>query len=344
MLKIPNFNKKIIIKQKNFLINFFNYLNNFIFIFNFFYFLFKFNQTFNYFKKIYINFDYFKFFNIKNSKKEFLYYYIQFKKQNSLLKKKYMFLNTLNPIYFKKNLKKKFTENRNLNKLNVLKNTKNLYLFNKNSYNNSFNTLNGKKKLKKTILLNRFYLNYLNNFYIKRSKKLTKNINLKSKQKISNIIVSYQYSLINVINSINLFKSYNDIFKLIRSKNIFVNKINLTKFNYILNVGDLVEFNINYKLYNYFIYLNNISNKFSLKLKNKLWFKIKNNNKLNLKSNYLNKSLNLQNNYKSIQEFIEFDYYTLTIFVLYKNLKISNLNINIKKLLTIYLFKLYNWK
>lgn len=270
MLERHNFNKNFLIKQNPSLVLFFNSINNFIYLFNFFYFFYKFIQAFSYFKKIYINFDYFKFYNIKNSKKEFLFYYMQFKKQNSLLKKKYMFLNTLNPIYFKKNLKKNFNENKVVNSLKLLKQNKTLLITNKNLHNNSFNTLNGKKKLKKTILLNRFYLNYLNNFMIKRSKKLTKNISTNSKQKISNIILSYQYNIMNVINSINLFKSYNDIFKLIRSKNVYVNKLNSTKTNYYLNTGDLIEFNINYKMYNYFMHLKGLSNKFSLKLKNKL--------------------------------------------------------------------------
>jgi len=341
-------NKKFLFNKNLYVLKIFTIVNNFMFFFNFFYFFFKYIENLNYFKKIYLNFDYFKLLTIKNSKKEFLYYYTQFKKQNSLLKKKYMFLNTLNPLYFKKNSKKKLFEIKNNNNVSLIKENKEILL--KNSGNkkfNSFNTLNGKKKLKKTILLNRYYLNYLNHFNIKRSKKLNKFISLTSKQKISNILLSYQYGLINVISSTNLFKSYNDICKLLNSKNIYVNRLPSLKWNYILNTGDLVEFNINYRLYNYIVFLKQLSNKISLKLKNKLWFKIKNNHnngKFNLNSSYLLKTTNIQNSYKSIQEFIEFDYYTLTFFVIYKNLKLSNLNINIKKLLVVYLFKLYNWK
>jgi hypothetical protein len=41
---------------------------------------------------------------------------------------------------------------------------------------------------------------------------------------------------------------------------------------------------------------------------------------------------------------MEIDFFTLSIFIIFKNLNIFNLNLLLRKIIIIYLFKLYNWK
>ena len=75
-----------------------------------------------------------------------------FKKKNSLLKKKFNFLHNLHPIFYKKNFKKKIkSNNTKFKKIKLIKNFYTLKFLLKNSVkSNSINTLNGKKKIKKS--------------------------------------------------------------------------------------------------------------------------------------------------------------------------------------------------
>lgn len=318
---------------------------NFIFYFNSIFFYFLNNSINNNFFNIFLNFNYFNILKLSNYKKNYLFYYINFKKQNSLLKKKNIPTNVLNPVFFRKNLKSKINTNTNKNMFNLLKYT-NLNFISKINYKTYFTTLNGKKKLKKTILFNRFYYSLLNNFIFNKSQKLSKSVQIRSKQKIETNLVNFQYSLVNILKSLNIFKSFFDLKKLIKKNYIYLNRNIVTNLNTILNVNDLVEITISYKLFNYCNYIKNIISKDLLKIKNRLWFKLKNSNKkLNLEQNKLiKKSYSYLNKYNYLYNYLEIDFYSFSFFVIYKNLNIYNLNLNIKKILVVYLFKLYNWK
>lgn len=45
-----------------------------------------------------------------------------------------------------------------------------------------------------------------------------------------------------------------------------------------------------------------------------------------------------------VQDSIEIDYFSLSFLIIYKNLNIKKLDIDIKKILVMYLFRLYAWK
>ena len=92
---------------------------NFIFYFNSIFFYFLNNFLNSNFLNIFLNFNYFNILKLSNYKKNYLFYYINFKKQNSLLKKKYIPTSNLNPIFFRKNIKSKIL-NTNL-KIHILK-------------------------------------------------------------------------------------------------------------------------------------------------------------------------------------------------------------------------------
>lgn len=58
--------------------------------------------------------------------------------------------------------------------------------------------------------------------------------------------------------------------------------------------------------------------------------------------NLTSKMLLTLNNYLSVNNSIELEFFSLSAIVIYKNLNILNLSLIVKKLLVIYLFKLYN--
>jgi hypothetical protein len=271
-----------------------------------------------------------------------------FKKQNSLLKKKINYLHNLHPVFYRKNLKKKIknidTKSQKIKmfkKDNMLK-----YLLKKPNNLLTNNTLNGKKKLKKVILVNRKLYNFLNNYVFKVSKKLTKNISKKSKLRSMSNLLNLEYALSNVILNSNIIKSYQDLKALVLKKCIYLNRSIIKHLNIELSVGDIIEFYLSKKFFNYIFYFKHVVNKHIIKIRNGIWYKLrlKNKNLLDYKNNNLLNNV-FKNNYllKSfIPNYLEVDFYTLTISLIFKSLNFKNYSLNIKKILVVYLFKLYN--
>lgn len=278
-----------------------------------------------------------------------------FKKQNSLIKKKFNFTHNLHPIFYKNNLKKRIDNKTNSNLQNqtvLFKNLNKIKFLNKNnttSLNHNFlNLLNGKKKLKKSILTNRKLYNFLNLNIFKTSKALSKNIVLKSKLKLLQNLISLEFSLLNIILNTNIIKSHKDLITIIQNNGIFLNRVLLKKINLVLNVGDILELCLSFKVYNYIKFFKQTSDKHLAKIRNKIWYKLRLVNKNNLK--YNNNTL-LSNVFKnnlifknSIPNYLEIDYFSLSFIIVFKNINFSNYSLNLKKILIIYLFKLYNWK
>jgi len=308
-------------------------------------------NTFSFFKSIYLNNNFFNFFNFKNNKKNYIYYYIMFKKQNSLIKKKFNYLHNLHPIFYKKVGKKKIVNNRlnSLNNITLIKDFSNLKFFLKKQNKSSFiNTLNGKKKIRKFNLLNRKLYKFLNFNLLKTSIKVTKSINFFSRFKNYNRLLKLEFSLFNIILNSKFIKSYNDLNTLFKLNTIYINRIQINNPFYLLKVKDIIEFQLSNKFYNYIFYFKSVFSKHLLKIRNKLWFKLKllNRNKLDFNKNSLINNV-FKNNliFKlNIPNYIEVDYFTLSIILIYKNFNLKQLNLNIKKILIIYLFRLYNWK
>lgn len=274
-----------------------------------------------------------------------------FKKQNSLLKKKFNYLHNLHPIFYKKNLKKKLrlVDSKN-KKIKLIKNLYTLKFLLKKKKNkiSSIDTLNGKKRLKKVILTNRRLYNFLNNNKFKTATKLNKYITKKSKLKNLQSLLSLEYSIFNIILNSNIIKSYTDLSILIKQKCVFINRLHFKNLNSELNIGDIIEFYLNKKFYKYIVYFKNIINKHLIKIRNRIWYKLRLKNKVKLDYNQNNLLNNVfKNNYifKSfIPNYIEVDYFSLSIIIIMKSFNFQSYNLNIKKILVIYLFKLYNWK
>lgn len=307
-------------------------------------------NSFTFFKKIFLNLNFLQLFNFKNNKNTHLYHYILFKKQNSLVKKKFNYLSSLHPIFYKKNLKKKINLNKSKFKNITMLKQKNLVNFNTNqsNYTSFLNVLNGKKKLKKSILMNRKLYRFLNYNLIKTSKKLNNNIYIRSKLKPMQNLTNLEYSFFNIALNTNFIKSHLDLLQLLKQGNIYLNRKSVKNYKKILNIGDILEFFLSYKMYKYIKGFKLNINKHILKIRNKIWFKLRlvNKNKLSYNKNNLINNV-FKNNAifkQNIPNYLEIDYYTLTAVLILKNFNINTINLNIKKMLIIYLFKLYNWK
>lgn len=350
-----NYNKLLILKNLNKL-NYLNFLSNVVTYYSIFIWFYYINlnllNCFSFFKKIYINLNYFLFYNIKNNKQLFLYYYIMFKKQNSLLKKKFNYLHNLHPTFYKKNVKKKIkliTKQNNVQKIKLIKSLYTIKFLSKKINKTSLvNTLNGKKKLKKVILNNRKLYNFLNNSSLKISKKLTKYISKKSKLKNVYNLLSLEFSVFNVILNSNIVKSYNDLYILMNNNSIYINRLIINNLNKELSLGDVIEFYLSNKFYNYISYFKNTMHKHLIKVKNSIWYKLrlKDKNKLDYHDNNIVNGV-FKNNYilkTSIPNYMEVDYYSLTIILVFKSFNFNSYSLNIKKILVLYLFKLHNWK
>lgn len=235
-------------------------------------------SIYKFFKKIFINNKYFLFFNLFGNKKLYIYYYIMFKKHNTLMRKKFYHLYNLHPKFYKKIFKK------NVNLLNShaaahvtkLKRIRSLYRFKfllkntKHLRDRDREVFNSKRKIKKVILKNRKFYKLLNYNCFNTSKKLTNDINIKAKQKITNNLLGFEYLLSNVILRSNIIKSYSDLVLLAKGHGIYLNRKCVSNVNFILNIGDIIEFTLSYRLFNYSNYFKKIFKKNITKIKYKL--------------------------------------------------------------------------
>jgi hypothetical protein len=199
-----------------------------------------------------------------------------FKKQNSLMKKNFYFLNNLHPVFFKKNLKKKinnnyFSNNYLNSKFKLIKKYYHLkFFFKKNLTSTNITTFKIRKSFKKIILANRKLFKFLNFNTFKTSKKLSKQITINSKLKNVNNLINLQFSIFNIILSSNLVRSYHDLVTLLRSNSIFLNRMVVKNTNKSTVQGDLIELNISTRFYNYMFFFKNTAIKHINKIKNKI--------------------------------------------------------------------------
>ena len=125
-------------------------------------------------------------------------------------------------------------------------------------------------------------------------------------------------------------------------KNNYVYKNNkiLNNSHHILNENDII--NICFNKYYYFLYrdyINNInSNKFIIFKKLK---KFKNTDILKKDYNFINKIIFFKND---SPKYLEIDYLSMSLILLYKNINYSEFNYFNIKLLNVFLKRLYNWK
>lgn len=249
-------------------------------------------------------------------------------------------------IYF---FKKRKTFISNFLYLNLIKNKKSTVY--KKNYNIETNLLDYKKKIYSVVLDNR---KLYNNVFLNKAKsfKITKNIWKMSKFSIYQKLLIFNNYLWVVLLRSNFIISQNDIKFILTHKLLYINNniINLSFYNnLILKPNDLIclVYNKNYFKYLFFRInrINIFIKKFKRKYLNLSSFYFKNLTPLKeFKKNKIKifKYLFFFRNYNNLN--IEIDYYILTIFIINNLANQSISSYFLKKVLSIYFFKTYNWK
>lgn len=300
------------------------------------------NKIFNY-TTIFVNYYFFKYYNV-NTKNSYIFNYILLKKQNSFLKKK---LNLFNNFYVmsqksSRSFEKKFEKKSELEYFINLYRIKNESVISLESQK----LVDLKKKMKKTILENRKILKKVVFLNTVRSYTLNKFISFFGKKKIWNNIISFEFRLINILLNSGLVKSYNDVIILLKLNLVCVNKYIMHNMYHTLAKGDLIELTYTKIYYIYLLKFKYICEKNILKIRNKIWLKFKNKHTLTEKNenNILNIYLNNWLLKYNIPNYLEVDYFTLTVFIVSNLKNINETSFFFRRFFALYLFRLYNWK
>lgn len=260
--------------------------------------------------------------------------------------------NTISSSFFNKkldfffnefNIKKNFDESSKINNFTNFK-IQNFYknfFYNKEYDFYSSKNFEFKKKYKNTIKLNRLIFNFFLKKRIFREFKFNKFFKKTIKLDYNNFLYLFNFNLNFVLIQSNFFSNSKDIDFFIKNRFIYVNDKIATTSNLILTKYDIIKISYNqyYYLYHRF-FLNRILNNL-LKLNNKL--------------NYLNKLNNINTKIpnwiyniiffkEGVPKFLEIDYLTMSIVVLFNSVEFFNLNFFILKFLNVYLNRLYNWR
>jgi hypothetical protein len=181
---------------------------------------------------------------------------------------------------------------------------------------------------------------------IARSYKATRVISKFSKKKLWNNIIIFEFKLINVLVNSGLIKSYTDGLTVLRLNSIFVNRAVIRNPCYTLAVGDIIELLFSKIYFIYLVKFKHICEKHIIKLRNKIWLKFAENinvttsNENDIIKVYLNNWLFKYN----IPNYLEIDYFTLSIFIVSNLKNINDISFFFRRFFSLYLFRLYNWK
>jgi len=183
----------------------------------------------------------------------------------------------------------------------------------------------------RTILLS-FFKNNLKRKY-KKNKFISKLIKLP----FNFFLQNFEFSLYNILLRSSFFFNQRDIFFFLKNNFLFVNGVNIKNVNHIFNTNDILMMSFNkYYFFYYKFVLNNIYN--NSNISNYIFKKNKNNN---LKKN----PLWLFNTFfvkEDVPNYIEIDFLTLSLKIIYKPFFFNEYNFMFFKLLNFYQKRLYN--
>ncbi len=310
------------------MIRYTNNTNNFFIIFKelynmyiFFFYNLSLNSTFNIFN---------------NSLLKSLNYIIFYKKTNSTFKKKinyFNFFKFIRPLMlssYKGSINFKLFNPR----INLIKKTSTL--FTKRPFN--------KKHLKKRLISIR--LLYRNNIlYTRSNNKLTSYI-IKNKHYSSiEWYKRYIFNINNIIRSFFFIQSKRDSQELCKAGLVFVNRNNYITTSKILKLYDILEIVIIRSLLVYNLYNYNTIKKNVFKLRYKIKLYKSNKEKINDKHTKISKNVEHLNILWFLvqKKFFEYNYFSFSLFMIYKFIKYSQYDYFYIRLVSFYLMRLYNW-
>jgi len=208
--------------------------------------------------------------------------------------------------------------------------------------------LNLLKKIKMTKI---FYKQIRKNIFIR------KELNIKQQFKKSKLIYSnfnkksdpnyiYSNTVLYTLLVLKLFLNLRDAKKYIQTIGLYVNSVLIKDPFFILNVNDVFSLNCDFNFFFYLQFMRRNLRKYFKKVKPRIFKLIRGKIDINKQSSKsYPKWVYKFSSFKEIKPVhIEYDYVTLTFFVIFNNKYPLTYNYNYNAMLTIYLYRLYNWK
>ena len=216
----------------------------------------------------------------------------------------------------------------------------NLIKFNKNFKKDiDYVNFDYRYKINKYVNSNRHILLSFFKYNLKRQFKKNKFISKLIKLPFNFFLKNFEFNLLNILLRSSFFFNYRDVLFFLKNDFFFLNGFKLTNINYVFHINDV--FMLSFNKYYFFYYkhlINNIYN--NNNISNYIFKKNKNNN---LKKN----PLWLFNTFfikEDVPNYIEIDFLTLSLKIIYKPVFFNEYNFMFFKLLNFYQKRLYNWK
>ena len=189
---------------------------------------------------------------------------------------------------------------------------------------------------------NRLFIKFFFNLNKKRKFFLNKFLKKLIKLNNLNFLNFFEYSLKNIIQNSNIFLNNKDLSFFLKNGFVCINGKSCYNYYQNVSVGDCV--NIIYNKYYFFFFKNYINDIYQSSYKyNKIFKKVNKLKSTELKKDlkYINKIIFFKND---VPNYLELDYITMSLFLIYKNINCLNYNYFNLKLLNVFLKRLYNWK
>ena len=261
-------------------------------------------------------------------------------------------------IFFKKTVKKdlfllnfldffKYEDQMVISNTDYFSNEKNIFFHNLNNINlNStfskeldYVSFDYRYKINKYVNDNRNLILSFFKYNLKRKYKKNKFISKLVKLPFNFFLNTFEFSLSNILLRSSFFFNNRDIIFFLNNGYFFLNGSLLKNFNYVLNLNDV--FMLSFSKY-YFLYykytINNIYN--NNKISNYV-FKKNQNNKFEKLPMWLFNTFFIK---EDLPNFLEIDFLTLSLKIVYKPFFYNEYNFMFFKLLNFYQKRLYNWK
>lgn len=300
------------------------------------------SKNFSY-MSFFCNWEYFDISVYKNTIKLYNFYAILLKKQNSFLKKK---TNLLNNFYTLTQKSRNYDDSLQLSNSVTWDFFKYKFFFNYLNKLDLSKVLDLRKKIKKTILENRKMLGSFLLTNSKRSFRLNRLVLLLGQKKIWTMCNNLELNVVNVLVNSRLVHTNSDALNFLKSGYVFINRKVSFNSSYVVKRGDVVELSFSKAYYMYMLRLKLVSEKVFMKMRNKLWTKIKNKTSLTMgNERYL---INIYKNnsiYKYyIPSYLEVDYSVLTVVVVMNLRTYLDFSFFFRKFLSYFFFRHYVWK
>jgi hypothetical protein len=205
----------------------------------------------------------------------------------------------------------------------------------------SLKNLELKNKYKNIIKINRIFLNSFFKRNFLREFKFNKFFKKISKFNLLNFLYIFNFSLNSILIQSRFFENQKDIDFFLKNGFILINDRIVKHNNEILKEYDIIKISYNQYYYLYHrIFLHSVFNNF-LKLNNKIFYF---NKFIKMKKKIPNWIFNIIYFKEGVPSFLEVDYLSMSIVIVFNSLNFFNLDFFIFKFLNVYLNRLYNWR